>query len=296
MDNSQPPEHTIRLTPIVWSSLLYECATSIADQEGFLIGSRIQRTSTSVNDSSDEVVESSEDFTIVRKYHILSRTLERPYNHLGQFDQDLLSNLLEDVDKNEVVGYFRFRRQTLLQLSQRERCMASNLKELLPHCIIFALFTSILASEEGETHSYLCNMWEVIDSPENDGSSGLMKVPIEIVNMMENTLQYRTFISNAATTPSLPLSQIINTASISKQYNAAYQESLEQLQQATDRLMESEYQLKVLRDELDQTEDESEPSNENLDTTMSAASPQATSPTLFDSTNVDSEDMIDLLS
>jgi hypothetical protein len=60
--------------------------------------------------------------------------------------------------------------------------------------------------------------------------------------------------------------------------------------------MESEYQLKVLRDELDQTEDESEPSNENLDTTMFAASPQATSPTALDSTNTNSEDMIDLLS
>jgi hypothetical protein len=127
--------------------------------------------------------------------------LDRPYNHLGQFDKEILSAHLEDVDKNEIVGYFRFRRQTLLQLSQRERRMASNLRKLLPQCDIFALFTSMLASEEGETHSYSCNMWEVICNPESDDDSGLVKVPIEIVNMMENTLQYRTFISNAAPGP-----------------------------------------------------------------------------------------------
>lgn len=60
--------------------------------------------------------------------------------------------------------------------------------------------------------------------------------------------------------------------------------------------MESEYKLKVLRDELDQTEDESEPSNGNLDATIFAASPQVTSPSLFDSPNANSEDIIDLLS
>jgi hypothetical protein len=60
--------------------------------------------------------------------------------------------------------------------------------------------------------------------------------------------------------------------------------------------MESEYQLKVLRDELCQIEDESDPGNESLETAMFATSPHASSPTALDSTNTNSEDMIDLLS
>ncbi|KAH8552063.1 hypothetical protein BGW37DRAFT_490549, partial [Umbelopsis sp. PMI_123] len=232
MDRSQSLVPSVRLTPIVWSSLLYECATATADQEGFLIGSRVKRTTSTVNDSSDETVDLYEDFTMIQSYQVLSRTHDRPYNAFGQFDNNLLFPQLENVDHNHIVGYFRFRRQTLQILSQRERAMMPSLIKLLPNCTLFALFSSSLVSDSGDTHSYSCSMWQIT---ETDAPCNFIKVPIEIVNMMEHTSRYKEFISNVgsfieSSPMEMKLSQTIDTKLIVKQYQNVYKEAIDQLQ------------------------------------------------------------------
>jgi hypothetical protein len=75
--------------------------------------------------------------------------------------------------------------------------MMRNLINILPGCTLFTLLTSALASEEGDTHSYYCSMWKIPLTSEVDIPWIMTKVPIEIVNMMENTQQYKAFISNS---------------------------------------------------------------------------------------------------
>jgi len=249
--------------------MLYECAIATSDQEGFLLGSRVKRTTSSVNDSSDETVEKCEDFTIIQGYHVLSRTLARPYNNLGQFDSDLLASHVDKLDQNSIVGYFRFRRQTWQMPSQRERAMMPNLTKLLPSCTLFTLFTSALASEDGDTHSYSCSTWQLPSTNNDMPIYNMTKVPIEIVNMMENTQQYKSFISNSG--PSLysnrsdwRLSQLIDTKVVAMQYEAVYKESLDRLQVATKKLLDSEQQLAALRREVELAEELQEEDDDDL--------------------------------
>jgi hypothetical protein len=128
---------------------------------------------------------------------LLSRAHDRPYNAFGHFDADLLFPQIENLDHSHIVGYFRFRRQTLQAPSQRERAMMPSLVKLLPSCTLFTLFTSSLVSDSGDTHSYSCSMWQVT---EMDPHCVMTKVSTEIVNMMENTLRYKEFISNSGST------------------------------------------------------------------------------------------------
>ncbi|KAI9277751.1 hypothetical protein BC943DRAFT_176668 [Umbelopsis sp. AD052] len=295
MDHLQPLVPLVRLTPIAWSSLLYECATATADQEGFLIGSRVKRTTSTVNDSSDETVEHCEDFTIVRGYQLLSRAHDRPYNAYGQFDEDLLFPQIENLDRSHIVGYFRFRRQTLQIPSQRERAMMLSLMKLLPTCTLFTLFTSSLVSEIGETHCYSCSMWQANDM---DDHCNMTKVSTEIVNMMENTLRYKEFISNSGSTvePSpleLKMAQAIDTKLIVKQYDDVYKEAVNQLQEATKNLLASEKRLASLRRKVELSNEEDDESSDLMDSVV--FTPTLQSPPVSEGRQ-QSGDMIDLLS
>ncbi|KAG2182816.1 hypothetical protein INT44_005796 [Umbelopsis vinacea] len=257
----------------------------IPTQEGFLIGSRVKRTTSTVNDSSDETVEH-----FVRGYQLLSRAHDRPYNAYGQFDEDLLFPQIENLDRSHIVGYFRFRRQTLQIPSQRERAMMLSLMKLLPTCTLFTLFTSSLVSEIGETHCYSCSMWQANDM---DDHCNMTKVSTEIVNMMENTLRYKEFISNSGSTvePSpleLKMAQAIDTKLIVKQYDDVYKEA-----EATKNLLASEKRLASLRREVELSNEEDDESSDLMDSVV--FTPTLQSPPVSEGRQ-QSGDMIDLLS
>ncbi|KAI7847674.1 hypothetical protein BDC45DRAFT_525382 [Circinella umbellata] len=231
--------HTsIRTSGTVLSALLYQCTNSETDIEGFLMGITATRTIGAIDDISDQSSDTTEQLTIIEG-HCACRS--RFYNAQGQIDVENLYNQLGDKKKN-VIGYFRFRRQSMLTLSVREESLLSNLHAVLPQFRGMAILTASLVEENDvSTHAHDIAFW---DTERHE------KIPINIVNMTESTLAYQQFVpSSTLTNPELLNG--INTQNIISQYDSVYHKAMEAFNNVTQTVIKKEQELQLLMNELE---------------------------------------------
>ncbi|RUS24438.1 hypothetical protein BC938DRAFT_473575, partial [Jimgerdemannia flammicorona] len=182
MTARSPP--AARMTGALLSALLYECSNAKADLEGFLTGSVATRKTQRMDDNSDTTVEIEEDF-------------------IGCLLLPILNDIFAVVPPETIVGYFRFRRQTLLVPSLREttvyRTLCDHLDARRRMCCAVFRFS---AKPPRATHTYAGYFPFCERSPSHHFARQLEKLAVTLVNMMESTAEYRSFISNLA--PDMP--------------------------------------------------------------------------------------------
>ncbi|EPB81261.1 hypothetical protein HMPREF1544_12027 [Mucor circinelloides 1006PhL] len=220
--------YSVRLSGTVLSSLLYECANSKIDIEGFLLGVLSYKTTLTNDDSSEQAYERREDFIIIHGYQILK---EKPYDNQGNINKTLVQ--AQQKDLTSIVGYFKFRRQTDVSLSVRDQLWMQSYSRNIPHGCI-AIISSTLSNglTDKSTHSYEFAFWDM--------KSADTRLPIDITNMTESTLGYKNFMSNtpyklSEESSNFALATISPSSLIIKQYDSMYQQSIQALRAATHR-------------------------------------------------------------
>lgn len=236
--------YSVRLSGTVLSSLLYECANSKTDIEGFLLGVLSYKTTLTNDDSSEQAYERREDFIIVHGFQILK---EKPYDDQGNINKALVQ--AQQKDLSSIVGYFKFRRQTDVALSARDQLWMQSYSQNIPHgCIAIISSTLNNALADKSTHTYEFAFWDM--------KSSIIKLPIDITNMTESTLGYKNFMSNTPYkltegSSNQMLAQTSPTSLIIEQYDNMYQQSIQALRAATHRVAEKEVEIEKLKKEIE---------------------------------------------
>ncbi|XP_071502562.1 BRISC complex subunit Abraxas 2-like [Diadema antillarum] len=145
----------VNISGSVWSSLHYDNSCCDGDQEGFLIGEVIYRETTNISDS--QITRKTEEVDINVTSHCPCRGPFSFYDGKGYIDQGKVMALLKSNFKN-VVGFYRFRRNTLLQPSLREMVLYKRLLARLrdgvqPETFLLGIF-SCSSSWNLATHTY----------------------------------------------------------------------------------------------------------------------------------------------
>lgn len=113
---------------VVLSSLFFEHLNAHCDQEGFFLGSVVRRTVTGVSDVEPSTA------TEEVKYHVEkivpTKLGKRFYNKKGEVIEEMLQNLL-GTSRKDVIGWYRFRQNSTLQLSLYERLIHYSLGKYL---------------------------------------------------------------------------------------------------------------------------------------------------------------------
>lgn len=96
----------------------------------------------------------------------------RFYDSQGQVNRDAIEQQVRDI--HQVVGYFRFRRETVMTLSIREQILMQGLQEVVPNLECMAIITASLVEEnDASTHAHDITFWNttkyVDERGERDG-------------------------------------------------------------------------------------------------------------------------------
>ncbi|XP_013384674.1 BRISC complex subunit Abraxas 2 [Lingula anatina] len=122
------------------ASLFFELINSPGDQEGFLIGQVHKRVTDTISDS--QITNVKEETVIAIQSHIPCLGLFSFYNSAGSLNFQKLVELLGEKIKN-VVGWYRFRRNTTPSITLRERALHFQLQDAFPtitsHHFLFML-------------------------------------------------------------------------------------------------------------------------------------------------------------
>ncbi|CAH1782858.1 unnamed protein product, partial [Owenia fusiformis] len=114
----------IFLSGATLSALYYEHVNSPGDQEGFLIG----KLSTTISDSiSDSQINNLKEETVLNVFsHVPCPKPLSFYNAVGTIDAEKLQDLLQDK-LQDIIGWYKFRRNSSSTLTTRERMLHANL-------------------------------------------------------------------------------------------------------------------------------------------------------------------------
>ncbi|XP_063963696.1 BRISC complex subunit abraxas 2-like [Lytechinus pictus] len=145
----------INISGSVWSSIHFDNSCRDGDQEGFLIGEVTYRETTNISDS--QINRKTEEVDINVTSHCPCREPLSFYDSSGHVDQVKMLAQLRANYKN-VIGFYRFRRNTILQPSLREinlyrRLLASLPGDLQPATFILGIFSGN-STPNLATHSF----------------------------------------------------------------------------------------------------------------------------------------------
>ncbi|KAM9338521.1 BRCA1-A complex subunit Abraxas 1 [Symphorus nematophorus] len=144
-------ERTVRLSGIVLSSLMFQHVNTDSDVEGLILGQSRFEEQVTISDSQADHIHIEEIYNIQK--HIACHRLNDFYNGVGDVDVDALKKLLADNKQDDVIGWYRQRRNTEQQMTFREKLVHEKLKDALsnPH-MIFVLLTPSKLCAPGSTH------------------------------------------------------------------------------------------------------------------------------------------------
>ncbi|KAI5622555.1 BRCA1-A complex subunit Abraxas 1 [Silurus asotus] len=206
---------TVRTSGFVLSSLMFQHLNSDCDVEGLLLGESVGEEKSKITDSQTDHIQFVHTINIQK--HITCKTTHSFYNNTCEVDQEKIRQVLSNLKEENVIGWYRQRRNTSQQMTLKEQLVHQNLRKLLPYQeLVFLLLTPSEVTMSHSTHrlEYTAFLWN---------GSQYSNIPVSVSNL--GTLEQQDYWRVSATCPSLSHCQAI------KQHRAKFFSSEQDLRE-----------------------------------------------------------------
>ncbi|XP_073680902.1 BRCA1-A complex subunit Abraxas 1 [Garra rufa] len=191
---------TVRISGFVLSSLMFHHLNSDADVEGLILGESVGEENCRITDSQIDHIQF--EHTINIQKHIPCDKLHSFYSNVGDVSEEKIRQILSDYKEENVIGWYRQRRNTRQQMTFMEQVIHQNMRKILSNQeLVFMLLTPSQATASGSTHrlEFSAFIWH---------SSQYISIPILVSNL--GNLEQQDYWSVSGTCPSLGESRAIN--------------------------------------------------------------------------------------
>ncbi|CEI93185.1 hypothetical protein RMCBS344292_07425 [Rhizopus microsporus] len=206
--------YTVRINGTLLSSLLYECANSQNDIEGYLSGTLSSRVTMANDDNTDQAYEHREDFIIIHGYEVVK---DIPY--------DMYGSCIKQIDLSTCLWMKSF-------------------SEYIKHGCMAIISSSLL---DKATHTYEFAFWDI----RNHAAKLPLKIAnmcgstLEFGRFMSNA----PFVYSAS---SDLLTPVLSPELVLNHYNTIYSESMKALKASTNKVIQKEKELQELKKEIEE--------------------------------------------
>ncbi|XP_056587209.1 BRCA1-A complex subunit Abraxas 1 isoform X1 [Triplophysa dalaica] len=191
---------TVRISGFVLSSMMFHHLNSDADVEGLVLGESVGEENCRITDSQIDQIQV--EHTINIQKHIPCRELHSFYSNVGVVSEQKIRQILSDYKEENVIGWYKQRRNTSQQMTFMEQVIHQNMRKNLSNQeLVFLLLTPSQATVSGSTHrlEFSAFIWH---------SSQYINIPILVSNL--GNLEQQDYWRVSAICPSLGQSQAVN--------------------------------------------------------------------------------------